>query len=36
MIKIKEEDFQYCFEQWKILMKRGSDRGVVYIEGANN
>ena len=33
--ELREEDFQHCFEQWKILMERCRDRGGVYIEGDN-
>ncbi|XP_025161989.1 uncharacterized protein LOC109503976 [Harpegnathos saltator] len=36
MKELTEEDFQHCFEQWKIRMERCRDKGEVYIEGDNN
>ena len=33
--ELTEEDFQHCFEQWKIRMERCRDRGGVYIKGDN-
>lgn len=34
---LTEEDFQNCFEQWKILMECYRDRGGgVYIDGDKN
>jgi len=34
--ELTEEDFQHCFEQWKIRnSERCRDRGGVYIEGNN-
>ncbi|XP_025162736.1 phospholipid phosphatase 1 isoform X6 [Harpegnathos saltator] len=32
MKELTEEDFQHCFEQWKIRMERCRDRRGVYIE----
>ena len=31
--KLTKEDFQHCFEQWKIRIERCRDRGGMYIEG---
>ena len=33
---LTEQDFQHCFQQWKIRMERCRDRDGVYIEGDNN
>ncbi|GFX69366.1 mariner Mos1 transposase [Trichonephila clavipes] len=33
--ELTKDDFQHCFQQWKIRMERCRDREVVYIEGDN-
>ncbi|GFX35819.1 putative mariner transposase [Trichonephila clavipes] len=33
--ELTKDDFQHCFQQWKIRMERCRDREGVYIEGAN-
>lgn len=33
--ELTEDDFQHCFQQWKIRMERCRDREGVYIEGDN-
>jgi len=35
VLKELTENFQHCFEQWKIRMECCRDRGGVYIEGDN-
>ncbi|GFS71034.1 FLJ37770-like protein [Trichonephila clavipes] len=33
--ELTKDDFQHCFQQWKIRMERCRDREGVYIEGDN-
>ncbi|GFW99473.1 putative mariner transposase [Trichonephila clavipes] len=33
--ELTKDDFQHCFQQWKIRMERCRDRKGVYIEGDN-
>ncbi|GFY06657.1 FLJ37770-like protein [Trichonephila clavipes] len=33
--ELTKDDFQHCFEQWKIRMEGCMDREGVYIEGDN-
>ncbi|GFW04876.1 FLJ37770-like protein [Trichonephila clavipes] len=33
--ELTKDDFQHCFQQWKIHMERCRDREGVYIEGDN-
>ena len=33
--KLWEDDLQYCFQQWKILMQQCRDQGGEYSEGDN-
>ncbi|GFV60152.1 putative mariner transposase [Trichonephila clavipes] len=33
--ELTKDDFQHCFQQWKIRMERYRDREGVYIEGDN-